>query len=250
MDLGLVLSSADDRFLSYDEMEIVEVVSDQVSVVLSRATVLEEFQTMREKLEMRNCVLQQANRMLCRWRFLPKMMEDVPTSLPNQVMGDEKRTFEVLLHMGGHLFNVSIRKGSIIFEVVLDIGADGGNGSSQSDSSISTIHFGGRRHNFKDVMEGLSFSMCKKLVQISCVGRHTLLEFCNVKKKLAQKTNSCVRQASLATNQEKLNTIVGILAFQIYLLGTVVFADPNYSMYDKQTLLEMFQLSLNLGTWN
>ncbi|KAH0711675.1 hypothetical protein KY290_007311 [Solanum tuberosum] len=64
MDLGLVLSSADDRFLSYDEMEIVEVVSDQVSVVLSHATVLEEFQTMREKLEMRNCVLQQANRML------------------------------------------------------------------------------------------------------------------------------------------------------------------------------------------
>ncbi|WMV53760.1 hypothetical protein MTR67_047145 [Solanum verrucosum] len=57
------------------------------------------------------------------------MMEDVPTSLPNQVMGDEKRTFEVLLHMGGHLFNVSIRKGSVIFEVVLDIGADVGNGS-------------------------------------------------------------------------------------------------------------------------
>ncbi|KAK4708115.1 hypothetical protein R3W88_029040 [Solanum pinnatisectum] len=53
---------------------------------------------------------------------------DVPT-LPNQVMGDEKRTFEVLLHMGGHLINVSIRKGSVIFEVVLDIGADGGNGS-------------------------------------------------------------------------------------------------------------------------
>ncbi|XP_006350951.1 protein EIN4-like [Solanum tuberosum] len=36
---------------------------------------------------------------------------------------------------------------------------------SQSDSSISTIHFGVKRHNFKDVMEGLSFSMCKKLVQ-------------------------------------------------------------------------------------
>uniref|UniRef100_A0A3Q7JHQ6 J domain-containing protein n=1 Tax=Solanum lycopersicum TaxID=4081 RepID=A0A3Q7JHQ6_SOLLC len=45
---------ADDRFLSYDEMEIVEIVPDLVSVVLSHATILEEFQTMREKLEMKN----------------------------------------------------------------------------------------------------------------------------------------------------------------------------------------------------
>lgn len=62
--LGLDLWSADDRFLSYDEMEIVEIVPDLVSVVLSHATILEEFQTMREKLEMKKCVLQQANRML------------------------------------------------------------------------------------------------------------------------------------------------------------------------------------------
>ena len=45
-------------------MEIVEIVPDLVSVVLSHATILEEFQTMREKLEMKKCVLQQANRML------------------------------------------------------------------------------------------------------------------------------------------------------------------------------------------
>ncbi|KAH0745580.1 hypothetical protein KY285_007237 [Solanum tuberosum] len=38
---------------------------------------------------------------------------------------------------------------------------------SQSDSSISTIHIGrGRRHKYKGVMEGVSFSMCKKLVQM------------------------------------------------------------------------------------
>ncbi|KAH0714459.1 hypothetical protein KY285_007240 [Solanum tuberosum] len=48
LQLGLVLSSADDRVLSYDEMEIVEVVSDQVAA-LSYATVLDESHTMREK---------------------------------------------------------------------------------------------------------------------------------------------------------------------------------------------------------
>ncbi|MCD9640186.1 hypothetical protein HAX54_025331 [Datura stramonium] len=53
----LVLSSADDRVWSYDEMDIVEVVADHVTVVLSHATALEESQTMKEKLEM-SCVLQ------------------------------------------------------------------------------------------------------------------------------------------------------------------------------------------------
>ncbi|KAG5575096.1 hypothetical protein H5410_055230 [Solanum commersonii] len=48
LQLGLVLSSADDRVLSNDEMEIVEVISDQVAVALSYATVLDESQTMRE----------------------------------------------------------------------------------------------------------------------------------------------------------------------------------------------------------
>ncbi|XP_059307836.1 protein EIN4 [Lycium ferocissimum] len=285
--LVLVLSSADDRDWSYNEMEIVEVVADQVAVALSHATVLEESQTMREKLEMRNRVLQQAKENAMKasqartsfqkvmnngmrrpmhsilgllsifqdekasadqkiivdtmvktstvlsalindameisakddGRFPVEMRPfqlhllvreasclvkclsvykgfgfstDVPTSLPNQVMGDEKRTFQVLLHMVGHLLNVSIGKGSVIFRVVLETGADGGNDKvwgtrrpsttdeyvtikfeievslegSLSDSSISTIHFGGRRHNSKEVTEGLSFSMCKKLVQM------------------------------------------------------------------------------------
>ncbi|KAK4708113.1 hypothetical protein R3W88_029038 [Solanum pinnatisectum] len=285
--LVLVLSSVDERVWSYDEMEIVEVVADQVAVALSHATVLEESQTMREKLEMRNRVLQQAKENAMKasqartsfqkvmnngmrrpmhsilgllsifqdekassdqsmivdtmvktstvlstlindameisakddGRFPVEMKPfqlhllvreasclvkclcvykgfgfstDVPTSLPNQVMGDEKRTFQVLLHMVGHLLNVSIGKGSVIFRVVLETGAETGNDKvwgtrrpsttdeyvtikfeievslegSQSDSSISTIHFGGRRHNSKEVTEGLSFNMCKKLVQM------------------------------------------------------------------------------------
>ena len=55
--LVLVIPSANDDW-SHNEMEIVEVVSDQVVVALSHATVLEEL--MREKLEARNGLLQQA----------------------------------------------------------------------------------------------------------------------------------------------------------------------------------------------
>ena len=55
--LVLVIPSANDDW-SHNEMEIVEVVVDQVIVALSHATVLEEL--MREKLEARNGLLQQA----------------------------------------------------------------------------------------------------------------------------------------------------------------------------------------------
>uniref|UniRef100_M1CSS7 Ethylene receptor homolog n=1 Tax=Solanum tuberosum TaxID=4113 RepID=M1CSS7_SOLTU len=44
-------------------------------------------------------------------------------------MGIEKRTFKVSVHMVGLLLNVSIGKGSVIFGVVLETGADGGNDS-------------------------------------------------------------------------------------------------------------------------
>ena len=55
--LVLVIPSANDDW-SHNEMERVEVVVDQVIVALSHATVLEEL--MREKLEARNGLLQQA----------------------------------------------------------------------------------------------------------------------------------------------------------------------------------------------
>uniref|UniRef100_A0A5B7AG32 Ethylene receptor n=1 Tax=Davidia involucrata TaxID=16924 RepID=A0A5B7AG32_DAVIN len=281
--LVLVLPTTNHRVWSYNEMEIVEVVADQVAVALSHAAVLEESQLMREKLEERNRMLQQAkeNAMMAsqarnsfqkgmshgmrrpmhsilgllsmfqdenmsseqkiivdtmvktscvlstlindvldisdkdNGRFplemrpfqLHSMIKeasclvkclcvykgfgfaiDVPNSLPNLVMGDERRTFQVLLHMAGHLLDVS--DGGVIFRVVSDSGNEGRNdkgmwrtsttneyvsikfdieisdGGSLSDGSISTIHLGGRRHNSSEIKEGLSFSMCRKLVQM------------------------------------------------------------------------------------
>ncbi|KAJ8542254.1 hypothetical protein K7X08_017120 [Anisodus acutangulus] len=273
---------------SRNEMEIVEVVADQVAVALSHATVLEESQLMREKLEMRNGLLQQTKENAVKastarnsfqkvmnngmrrpmhsisgllsilqdekntssnqriiidtmvststvlsnlindamdipdkdeGRFSVEMMPfqlhslireasclvkclcvykgfgfsmDFPNSLPNFVMGDEKRTFQVLLHMVGHLLDMSSGRGSIVFKVILESGTEGGNDKlrgtrrhsvfdeyitvkfefevslegSRMDSSVSTTHFGGRRYNSKELKEGMSFHMCKKLVQM------------------------------------------------------------------------------------
>ncbi|XP_059628492.1 protein EIN4-like [Cornus florida] len=113
---------------------------------------------------------------------------DVPNSLPNLVMGDERRTFQVILHMVGHLLNVSHGGGFLIFRVnsesrndkiratwrpsttddyaniKFEIEITGG--GSQFDGSISTIYFGSRRNNINEFKEGLSFSMCKKIVQM------------------------------------------------------------------------------------
>ncbi|XP_075081690.1 LOW QUALITY PROTEIN: protein EIN4-like [Nicotiana tabacum] len=281
--LVLVLPSGDFDWSS-NEMEIVEVVADQVAVALSHATVLEESQLMREKLEIRNGLLQQAKENAVKatqarnsfqkvmnngmrqpmhsvlgllsilqdenftssnqriiidtmmrtstvlstltndamdisekdeGRIPVEMMPfqlhslireasclvkclciykgfgfstDFPNSLPNLVMGDEKRTFQVLLHMVGHLLNISFGSGSVVFRVGTEDGNDKIWGarrhsivdeyvtikfetkinleSSQRNSSMSSIHFGGRRYNSKELKEGLSFRMCKKLVQM------------------------------------------------------------------------------------
>ncbi|KAL2549152.1 Protein EIN4 [Forsythia ovata] len=117
---------------------------------------------------------------------------DLPNSLPNEVIGDERRTFQVLLHMVGHLLNVSDGKGSVIFRAVEDGGIEGrydnfwaAKRPSTTDeyvsmkfeievniegfrleSSTSTNYLSGRRKNYKEMKQGLSFSMCKKLVQM------------------------------------------------------------------------------------
>ena len=113
------------------------------------------------------------------------------------MIGNERRVFQVLLHMVGHLLNVSDGGWSVIFRVVSEGGNEGRNdkiwgtwrpsvneeyvsikfeielgdqGSQSNDGSMTTIHFGGRRHNSNNVKEGLSFSICRKLVQVRITG--------------------------------------------------------------------------------
>ena len=117
---------------------------------------------------------------------------NVQSSLPDQVIGDERRAFQVILHMVGYLLNVYDGQGTIIFRVFRDIDIEDKDDKmlgmwrptmpgehiyikfeieisekgSQSDGSISALNYADRRHNSNEVKEGLSFSMCKKLVQV------------------------------------------------------------------------------------
>ncbi|CAN6582177.1 unnamed protein product [Malus baccata var. baccata] len=50
---------------------------------------------------------------------------DVQSSLPNQVIGDEKRTFQVLLHMIGYLLSTYNGGGTVIFWAISESGSDG-----------------------------------------------------------------------------------------------------------------------------
>lgn len=109
---------------------------------------------------------------------------DVQSTLPAQVIGDEKRTFQVLLHMVGHLLHISRKGDSINFQVSEEKGSEGKNDkwgmwrSSVTVDDFIKIKFefdisGGypteiiRRTHGDANKEVLSFSMCKRLAQVT-----------------------------------------------------------------------------------
>ncbi|XP_076904186.1 protein EIN4-like [Bidens hawaiensis] len=280
--LVLVLPNDGDRKWSFDELQIVEVVADQVAVALSHAAVLEESQSMREKLVEQNRVLQQAkeNAMMASQArnsfqkvmshgmrrpmhsimgllsilqdekksqnqtniidtltktssvlstLINDVMEisakdtgrlpleirpfqlhsmvkeacclvkclcinqgfgftmEVPNTIPNVVMGDETRTFQVLLHMVGNLLDVSEGR-VVMFRVSVENGNDNkvwgtsrpvgdefvnvkfeigtGSGGFQSELAVVGFNVGVKRQKANRVKDSLSFTMCKKLVQM------------------------------------------------------------------------------------
>ncbi|KAK9735252.1 hypothetical protein RND81_04G193900 [Saponaria officinalis] len=107
---------------------------------------------------------------------------DVQSSLPAQVIGDERRTFQVLLHMVGYLLYVSGGRGAVIFRVYSENGSEGRNDKwgmwrSGVPNEYINIKFefdinGGypldanRRTQNGGSKEVLSFSMCKRLAQM------------------------------------------------------------------------------------
>ncbi|KAJ8551590.1 hypothetical protein K7X08_021605 [Anisodus acutangulus] len=171
---------------------------------------------MREKPDMRNCVLQQAKEnamkasharasfqmvmnngmrrpmhyILC----LLSIFQDEKASSDQKIIVDTMvKTSTIISKLINDAMEIYAKDDG---RVVLETGVEGGNDKvrgtrrpsttdenvtikfeievslegSQSDSSNSTIHFGGRRHNNKEVTEGLSFIMCKKLVQVGMNG--------------------------------------------------------------------------------
>ncbi|KAL9381800.1 hypothetical protein Peur_024835 [Populus x canadensis] len=117
---------------------------------------------------------------------------DVQSSLPDLVIGDERRAFQVILHMVGYLLNIYDGGGNVIFRVFSESDSEGKTdrmlgmwksnapdefvcikfdmeireGSSLSDGASSTINSSGRRQNSAEAKEGLGFIMCKRLVQM------------------------------------------------------------------------------------
>lgn len=285
--LVLVLPHGYRRFWTNQELEIINVVADQVSVAISHAAILEESQLTIEKLMEQNYALQQAKEdalmasqarnsfqkvMSCGMRkpmhsicgllsllkdekfksdqnltvetmakasdVLSVLIEDlmmndsqnggilsgthdfrlhtmikeagciakclcahngfdfvidVESSLSDLVVGDERRVFQVILHMVGNLLDNNKTGGTFTFQVLSQQGSHGindpgcdatrSNSSSyrvnvrfevkivnndpESDDSAQTSpssHRSGRRTS--DVINGdISFSMCQKLVQ-------------------------------------------------------------------------------------
>lgn len=103
---------------------------------------------------------------------------DVQSSLPEQLIGDGRRTFQVLLHMVGYLLH-AMRGGSVVFRVSAENGSGGKNdkwgmwrpGATNDFISIKfefdipgcPTDTARRTHKNK---EGLSFNMCKRLAQM------------------------------------------------------------------------------------
>ncbi|XP_057720552.1 protein EIN4 [Arachis stenosperma] len=116
---------------------------------------------------------------------------DVHKGLPGLVIGDEARSFQVILHLIGYLLNM-YDKGTLIFRAFPENESgnkdDKGLGiwrssvqhdyvyvkfsfrvtgiTSESDVLNSAKHYSDRRHYNNEPNEGLSFSMCKTLVQM------------------------------------------------------------------------------------
>ncbi|KAG4981701.1 hypothetical protein AAZX31_10G008700 [Glycine max] len=285
--LVLILPSEEPRSWSAQEMEIIKVVADQVAVALSHASILEESQLMREKLEEQNRALQvekmnammasQArasfqkvmsngmrrpmhsilgllsimqdenlmsdqklivNSMLRTSTVLSNLINDamdysarddgrfplemkpfglhamvkeaaclakcmcvyrgfgfvvdVDKSLPDNVIGDEKRVFQVILHMVGNAINGSHGGGVLVFRVFAETGSQGrndqgwtawrpssssgdvnirfeigiNNGDPELESSVPSGQLAGTNRMSDKVEERLSFSICKRIIQL------------------------------------------------------------------------------------
>lgn len=140
-----------------------------------------------------HCMIKEAAclaKCLCTYRGYNFSIE-VDRALPNHVMGDERRVFQVILHMVGNTLNVSSGGGRLNFRVVsvnqslgrndqgwgpwrssptdgyvyikFEVGINDDGSLFQSSSSSTPNH---QRYFNGGAEEGLSFSVCRKLVQV------------------------------------------------------------------------------------
>ncbi|XP_059447186.1 ethylene receptor 2-like [Corylus avellana] len=198
--LGL-LSMMQDENMSSEQQTIVDTMvraSNVLSTLVNDVMDNSRKDSGRFPLEMRSFRLHSMIReaaclakCLCVYKGFGFVIE-VEKSLPDNVMGDERRVFQVILHMVGNLLNGNNEGGSVMLRVLSEslsqgrndqrwptwrhISSDGdvyirfeiaiNNSSSQSESAISIAQPGGWRYTSDGLEESKSFSICKKLVQM------------------------------------------------------------------------------------
>ncbi|KAI4317983.1 hypothetical protein L6164_025799 [Bauhinia variegata] len=112
---------------------------------------------------------------------------EVDKYMPDNVMGDERRVFQVILHMVGSLLNGHHEGGILVLRVFVESGSQGRTNwrpssssgdvyirieiginsiGSESESSVSSGQPGGRKHTSDRVEGRLSFSICQRIVQL------------------------------------------------------------------------------------
>lgn len=199
--LGLI-SMFQEENLNFEQKIIIDTMAKTSSVISTLINDAMEISTKdngRFSLEMRSFEL---HSMIREAACLAKCMSvykgftfevDAHKSLPNQVIGDERRAFQVILHMVGYMLSIYNGSGKVTFRIFPENSIEGRddkllgywrpnvpngcvfvkfefeikNKSFASDGSISETHNIAGRHNSNEIKESLSFSMCKKLVQVS-----------------------------------------------------------------------------------
>ncbi|CAM8891420.1 unnamed protein product [Rhodiola kirilowii] len=198
--LGL-LSMFEDENLSPEQKTIVDTMlktGSVLSTLINDVMEISEKESGRFPLEMRSfqlhATLKEAaclSKCLCIYKNFGYSL-DVQNHLPNYVLGDEVRTFQVILHMVGYLLSIYDKGGLMIFRVSSESGSAGNNDnafgsykrssfdeyvrlkfeieitgeSSGASNSCSALQLARGKFNSSETKQGLSFSICKKLVQM------------------------------------------------------------------------------------
>ncbi|XP_031396433.1 ethylene receptor 2 isoform X2 [Punica granatum] len=205
---GLLSLLREDGTLSHEQRTILDAMSRTGNVL---STLINDAMDIRGKEQNRfpldvkpfrlHAMIREAaslSKCLCIYKGFGFLIE-VDRSLPDLVMGDERRIFQVILHMVGNLLTDSNQGGLLTLRIFSESGTKGvggggagdhhlwwatwrsssaegdvyirfevgvSNNISPKEGSVSRVQLGGRRYNSDGVEEGLSFSICKRLVQL------------------------------------------------------------------------------------
>ncbi|OWM67292.1 protein EIN4 [Punica granatum] len=200
--MGLLSILQDENTISPDQRLIVDAMAKTSGVLSTLINDVMEISTKdngKFQLEMRpfqlHSMVREASslaRCLCIYKRFDFLV-DVQSSLPDRVMGDEGRTFQVILHMVGYLLDSYNGVGGVVtFRILSASGNNEGvndrrvwgtsmaaeavhvkfeieisSQGSSNDGSVPSVHNPDRwSRSKKDSKDGLSFTVCKKLVQM------------------------------------------------------------------------------------